>query len=308
MGVSLAGVGVAVAVFGVIVWGGDYLAHGVHFSDESGFSISDSRRVLGIVLSLIVIAAGYLLAAARVSGPVTTAGVVASALGVPVLMGFITFSLNADGPFQLEAVVFVSIAVWVLSFAVVRGTRGHSFYLGLAALTFWFYVLDKAEPNALSITRAVSRSLGFGGGGGPDWSTVSGLSFAFGAVYYAVMVRLDLRGRAGIATPFALAGFVATTAGVAATAPDLHVKGVGAFLIGVGLIECALGARAARRFTTWVGAFEIGGGTVALIGDSINSNNTAAGIVLIVCGLAMVVAGHVWAVAFRERTDDVSLG
>ncbi|MDT4938713.1 MAG: hypothetical protein QOG80_2384 [Pseudonocardiales bacterium] len=301
-GVSLAGVGVGVAVIGVIIWGGGYLASGV----GSG-GTSDSHRLLGIFLSIFVTAAGYTLAVRQRSGPLATAGVVASALGVPVLMGFLTFSTSASGsPFSFDAIAVVSIAVWLLSYLFVRGARGHAFYLGLAATLLWIYLLDKAEPGALSPAGFVSSFVPFGIGGGnrPDWGTVSLISFLFGVGYYAVMTGLDRSRRHGAGTPFAISGFLATVVGFVAAAPSLHVNGEGALLIVFGIVLGVLGSRSVRRFTTWAWAGAIGLGIVLLIGNGLRDNNAGAGIALIACGALLVAVGQVCSLALREPPDD----
>lgn len=308
LGVALAGVGIVVAVLGVVVWSGDYLAgSGAGENGPSG-----SHRLLGVGLSLVATAIGYLLAVRVRRGPLAAAGVVASALGVPVLLGFLTFSTDEGfPPFSLDAVVLVSIAVWVVSYFWIPGTRGHGLYLGLAATLLWLYAVDKSEPAAFgfpALTNVVARDgILYGGGGGPDWGTVATLSIVFGVGYYLVLAVLDRTGRAGTATPFAVSGFVATGAGIAATAPSWHANGVGALLIVFGLGLGALGARTARRFTTWVWAAAVGAGIVVLIGDAVPDNAAGAGISLIVCGLFLAVVGTMVALVLREPSDDAAL-
>jgi len=308
LGVSLAGVGIGVAVFGVVLWGGDYLVG----SGVGSNGPSDSHRLLGIALSLVAIVIGYVLAIGVRTGPLATAGVAASALGVPVLVGFASFSTHTSSglPFSIDAVVLVYIAAWVLTYAVVPGARGHGFYLGLASTLLWIYVIDKAEPNALSpahlVQGVLSRGLGISNEGGTDWGTVSVLSFLFGLGYYAVLATLDRMGRHGAAVPFAVSGFLATVVGIAAAAPNVHAKGVGALLIVIGAALAALGAWAVRRFTTWIWAAAVGIGVVVLIADSLRDNTSGAGITLIVCGVGLVVIGYVAARVWGERADDAT--
>jgi hypothetical protein len=305
LGVSVAGVGVAVAVIGVLVWGGDYLAG----SGSGAGGPSDSHRLLGIALSLVTIAIGYALAIGTRSGPLATAGVAASALGIPVLLGFLTFTAHPSSgpPFSFDAVVLVSVAIWLLSYAVVPGTRGHGFYLGLASTLMWIYVIDKAEPAAFSPLRIARSFLPAGLGFDvrtPDWGTVSLLSFLFGLGYYAIMAIMDRVGRSGAAVPLAVSGFLATSAGIAAAAPGVHAKGTGALLVVVGAALAAVGARSVRRFTTWVWAAAVGVGVVVLIADTLRDNTSGAGVTLIVCGVVLVAAGHVVSRLLRERPDD----
>jgi hypothetical protein len=303
--VSLAGVGVAVAVLGVLVWGGDYLAG----SGAGPGGPADSHRLLGIALSLLTVAAGYALAIRVRTGPLATAGVASSALGVPVLLGFVTFTAHPSSgpPFSFDAVVLVSIAVWLLSYAVVPGTRGHGFYLGLASTLLWVYVVEKAVPAVFSPIRIVGSFLPTGLGfaaNGPDWGTVSLLSFLFGLGYYAIMVVLDRAGRSGAGVPLAVSGFIATVAGIAAASPGVHPKGTGALLIVVGLVLSFVGARSVRRFTTWIWAAGVGIGVLVLVGDSLRDNASGAGVTLIACGVVLVAAGVALARLLPERADD----
>jgi hypothetical protein len=150
------------------------------------------------------------------------------------------------------------------------------------------------------------RGLGIGVGGGPDWGTVSLLSFLFGLGYYAILTVLDRSGRHGTAVPFAVSGFIATAAGILAAAPDVHAKGTGTLLIIVGAALATLGALASRRFTTWVWAAAVGVGVVVLVVDSVSGNAAGGGIALIICGVALVLIGFGVARISGERADEAS--
>jgi hypothetical protein len=301
-------VGVGLAVVGVLVWGGDFLAGGGGGGSVGGGS---SRQLLGIALSLAVVVIGYTLAVRRQRGPLATAGVVASALGVPVLFGFLTVDSGGGTsglPFSLDAIVLVSVLVWVVSYLFVPGARGHAFYLGLSTALLWVYVLDKAAPELFS-----PASLFFGFDPfqsdrppGPDWATVAALSIMFGALYYLVGFTLDWRGRAGAAVPFAISGFVAMAVGIAAASADLHEIGTGIVLIVVGLGLGAYGARSGRRFTTWAWSAAVALGVAVIVGKAAGNNAAGGGIALIVCGVGLVVGGEVLARSLHEP-DDLAL-
>jgi hypothetical protein len=308
-GVSLAGVGVGLAVVGVLVWGGDFLAGGGGAEAVGGGS---SRQLLGIALSLAVVVIGYTLAVRRSRGPLATAGVVASALGVPVLFGFLTVDSNGGGtsglPVSLDAIVLVSVLVWVLSYLFVPGARGHAFYLGLSSVLLWVYVLDKAVPELFS-----PASLFFGFDPfqsdrppGPDWATVAALSIMFGVLYYLVGFTLDWRGRAGAAVPFTISGFVAMAVGIAAASADLHEIGTGIVLIVLGLGLGTYGARSGRRFTTWAWSAAVAVGVAVIVGKVAGNNAAGGGIALIVCGVGLVFVGEVLARSLHEP-DDLAL-
>jgi len=308
LGVSLAGAGIGLAVLGVLVWGGDYLSS----SDGGGGGGGSSRRVLGVGLSLAVVVAGYALAVSRRRGPLATAGVAASALGVPVLLGFLSFDAAHGGqsgpPFSLDAVVLVSVLTWLVSYFVVPGARGHSFYLGLAAITIWPYVLDKAEPGLFGLTSFLRFFLGGSGLSGlgsaaPDWTTVTVISLIFGLGYYSAAFALDHLGRTGPGAALAVAGFVATAVGIAAAAANLHAIGTGILLIILGLILARFGARGARRFTTWIWSAGVALGVTVIIAKLTSNNSAAAGVALIASGGVVVLIGHLLAGALNEPDD-----
>jgi hypothetical protein len=310
LGVSLAGAGIALAVLGVLVWGGDYLTSGG--GGAGGGGDGSSRRLLGVVLSLAVVVAGYALAIRARRGPLAAAGVAASALGVPVLMGFLTFDTTHSGsgpPFALDALVLVSVLVWLISYLVVPGTRGHAFYVGLATVAIWIYLLDKAEPHLFGnafvgfIYLFAPQDLFGGSGAGPDWTTVSVLCLVFGLGYYAAVFVLDHTGRPGPGAALAVAGFLATASGASAAAVNLPAVGLGVLLIVLGLILAYFASRSARRFTTWAWSAGVALGVSVIIGKLADQNSAAAGVALILCGAVVVLAGHVLTSALHEPDD-----
>ena len=313
LGVTLAGIGVGLVIFGVVIWSGDYISGGVHVDEFGGTSDGGSRKALGIALSLVAVAIGYGLAISQRRGPLATAGVVASALGVPVLMAFLTFDLSSTAdaglPFSLDAVVLVSVLVWLASYAFVPGARGHAFYLGLAGVLLWVYVVDKAESNAFSlrsIFAPVVNAFGDGSAQSPDWTTVATVSMLFGLAYYVLMAWLDHTGRPGAGIGFAAAAFPAASAGIAAAGPDLEQTGVGVLLLVAGLLLTWLGARSGRRFTTWAWGFGAGMGIVLLVEKATPDNVTAGGVALIVCGVVLVALAWFAARAMGEPDDETA--
>jgi hypothetical protein len=299
----------ALAILGVLIWGGDYLTSGGG-GGGGGSGDGSSRRLLGAALSLAVAAAGYGLAIRARRGPLATAGVAASALGVPVLMGFLTFDTAPSGsgpPLSLDALVLVSVLVWLVSYLVVPGTRGHAFYLGLAALITWIYLIEKAEPDtfgdALLGAFFFFGNPSFGGRSAPDWTTISVLSLLFGLGYYAVAFVLDRLGRSGPGAPLAVAGFLATASGVAAAAVNLPAVWTGVLLIVIGLILAYFGSRGGRRFTTWAWSAGVALGVTVIIAKLAGQNSAAAGVALILSGAAVVVASHVLTGVLHEPDE-----
>jgi hypothetical protein len=317
-GISLAGAGVVLAILGVIFWGFTYIfeAPGGIFgggSGGSGGTGGGSRHYLGGVLALVVVVIGYVLAIVAQRGPLATAGVGASAIGVPVALEFFTFDLRSSGGevVNFDAVTWISIVVWLVSYLFVRGARGHSFYLGLAAWVLWDYAIDKAAPTALNRLISVGDATiggdtGFGGGS-LDFGAVAGVSLTIGLLYYVIAWALDRSGRHGAAVALALVGFPAVALGIAALIPDLKQVGTGFVLLAVGLLLAAYGARYGRRFTTWVWALGAAGGAVAIMLKLVADNGgVTIGISLIALGAIFVVVAALVAKLTNEPDDVVA--
>lgn len=309
LGVSLAGVGVALVILGVIVWGVSYIAEGGTVSVFGGASGGgSSRQYLGALLAFLVIAIGYVLAVRTERGPLATAGVAASALAVPVCVEFITLDLGSGSAINLDATIWVSIVVWLISYFFVRGTRGHSFYLGLIAIALWEYVIDKVAPSVL--TSAVTSRLGtqglgpFGASQQPDFGSLAGASLVFGATYYVIAWALDRSGHRGAAVPLVVAGFPAVAVGIGALFPDLHQIGAGLLLLVIGVALAGYGARFGRRFTTWVWAFGAALGAALFVGKLAgDAGGPTTGLVFIVIGAVFVGGGALFARLLNEPDD-----
>ncbi len=77
-------------------------------------------------------------------GPLATAGVVASATGIPPLLFFLTVDVNDLPPYSTEAILYVSTLAWFACWAVGPG-KGRPFYLGAALVGFFLSVLQVVE-------------------------------------------------------------------------------------------------------------------------------------------------------------------
>src|SRR5690606_5559926 len=102
--VSIAGAGCLLAVTGLLVVAGDAQV------DDSGDTGSSAP---GIILFLLVVAAGYALLHFAREAPAASAGVTALVLGTPPLLYFLTFDESNVPVFSLEAVLGVSALVWL---------------------------------------------------------------------------------------------------------------------------------------------------------------------------------------------------
>lgn len=298
-GVSLAALGMVLVVLGVIIWADDYASSG-----------GGGRKALGIALSLLVVAAGYAMALIRRTGPLSNAGVTASALGVPVFLAFASYD---NGSVSTNAIAIVSIIVWVVSYAAVPGVRGHVFYVAAAALTLWIFLLDKIEPafpSAAAVLPGETESTIFGSPNtdsslpsSPDLATVAGVCLVFGVAYYLTALALDRSGRSGLGVAFTVAGFVATVFGLIVAAVELPLSGAGVLIMLLSAALALAGAITRRRFTTWAWTAGVGVGIVVILGDITPDNATAAGISFIVIGAVLVALAPLCRALLRELEE-----
>ena len=134
--VALAAAGCFVIVAGVFALGTDPLGG----DDVTG----GAAKIPGLLLSLVVTAAGLAAVQRGPSPPVRTAGVVASALGIPATLLFLTYDGDALPPISFDVVLLASALGWGALY--LRGPgRGRLFYLGTALVGAWLTVLQLLE-------------------------------------------------------------------------------------------------------------------------------------------------------------------
>jgi hypothetical protein len=310
-GVALAGVGMMMILVGAVVWGGDA---------AGGGGEGDSNQIVGVLLSLAVIAAGYLLLVRFRHGPLATAGVVAAALGVPLLMGFATFDSGFDAaesdvvfslPFSVDAIVLLSLAAWLASYAWVPVASGRIFFVALSAFTLWLYLLEKVEEGAAGYVVSLPFSAitfsfvsEFDGERQlPDLGNIGGMSLTVGVVYYLLAIVADRQRHRGLATPFLAAGFVATVVGLIHVADDFEAVGTGLLLIVIGSVLAVYGATQGRRFTTWTWAAGIGLGVLVILTDVFDDSAAAYGVAAMILGAGVVFVAHLVAEQFTEPDE-----
>ncbi len=305
-GVTLTGVGVVLVVVGVLVWGFTYIIDGVRDGILSGGGVgsSDSRRFLGFALALIVVAIGYALVVIARTGPLVTAGIAATALGIPVAMEFATLDLTGGDVFNSDAVVWVSIIAYLISYVFVRGARGHTFYLGLAAFFLWEYAVGKAGPDSREVSSSVIGTATGGSSSIPsiDTKTVAAVSLIFAIAYYLIAWSLDRTGRHGVAVPFVVVGIPAMLVGILGFAPDAKQIGTGILLLLAGLVLCLYGARYGRRFTAWFWGLVSAAGAVTIM-TKFATQGVSIGITMIVLGVLFAIGGWFVAKALDEPDD-----
>jgi hypothetical protein len=138
--VSIAAAGCLLAVLGILAISGD-----AQF-DEGG---DPGPTAPGIILCLLVVAAGYLLMYWFREAPAASAGVTAVVLALPPLVYFLTFDENDLPPFSIEAVLGLSALVWLISY-VVGPSRGRPLLLGAGLVFAWLFALQVIEDPLAS--------------------------------------------------------------------------------------------------------------------------------------------------------------
>lgn len=131
--IAVAGAGCALAVLGVLMIAGD-----------SGMTDGDFNQVPGIVLSALVVAAGFFTLASVRQGAIATAGAVAAALGVPPLMFFITFDEGGLPPYSTDGILIVSTIAWLGAYAI-GPARSRTIFLGAGLISLWLTALQLTE-------------------------------------------------------------------------------------------------------------------------------------------------------------------
>src|SRR5262249_44238870 len=134
VGTTLAGVGIGLVVVGVNVLSGDHLGH----------NRGAAGQAPGALVCLAIVVGGYILAAVYRDGALRTVGVAATLLALPPFLFFTTFSANDVPPIPIATILFVSSAVWLVSF-VYGPTRGHLLYLGAGLIAAWLWLLQATE-------------------------------------------------------------------------------------------------------------------------------------------------------------------
>jgi hypothetical protein len=320
--VTLAGAGCILAVSGLQLIAGDAQA-----PQDGG----DGTNIPGIILSLLVVAAGFVLMHFFREQPASAAGVAAVVLGTPSLLFFLTFDENSfELPFSAEAVLGGSALLWLIAYMVGPGS-GRPLLLGGALLFGWLFVIQVTEdPLANGFgTPAIfeddpfvnqdpfaddefsdsfpndefSDEFGddeltfeedsFQSGGGADPTTIGIISVLFGGGFLVGARLLDRRRLYGVATPLVAVGHVALPTGLLFLSEDLNAAGTGlAFVLAGGLVIWS-GALGARRATTIIGAIELIIGVVVVLSDVMeDASPTSVGSALFVIGVALVLGSQ----------------
>jgi len=293
---ALAGVGAALALFGVLIWGFTYYFEGLFNSfDSESFGDTD-RNQLGAGLAALLVVAGYSVAISQRRGPSATAGVVLAGVGVPIAIGFL--SLDARSGANEDATFWVSVIIWTATYLFVAGAKGHTFFVFLIAFGLLNYVLAK---NTDSVTSAVVV------GNGPHFpasGTIAAIGLVIGLIYYAIAFALDRAGRHGPATGLVFPAFGAVAIGIIAWSPDIHRAGAGVLTVAVGLAVCWYGGRYGRRVTCFAAAGGVAVGIVLIVAAAVGDNDgVTAGVSFFFIGIAVIVGAAILGRVTDEAHD-----
>jgi hypothetical protein len=296
---ALSGVGAALALVGVLVWGITYYLDGLFrsFDNDTGFG-DTNRNLLGAGLAALLVVGGYALAISQRSGPLVTAGVVLAGVGVPLTLAFLTLDATNSSGANLDAVFWVSVVIWAATYAFVRGAKGHTFFVFLVAGGLFDYVLAKNTTNVSSdvVLGNVPAVSGTG--------TIAAIGLAFGLAYYAIAFVLDRSGRHGPATGLVFTAFVATASGIIAWSPDIHRSGAGVLAVLVGAVVCWYGAAFGRRLTCFAAAAGVAAGITVIVVDVAGDNHgVAVGVSFVLVGVAVIAIAGLVGRALGEPHD-----
>ena len=304
LGVSLSGAGAALVLLGLVVWAGTYWGDGLNSSGDSGLP-DTNRNLFGALLFAIATAIGYVLVIRQRTGPLATAGAVASAIGVPATLAFLTLdltNLSSGFPINLDLVYWVSLIVWLGTYLFVPGARGRSVYLFLIAYYLYGYVLFKSVNGDVGVR--ISSTVN--GSSGPHFSgfgTISAVSLIFGLGYYAIAFALDRAGKHGAATGLMFPAFFVIALGIGTLEPNTSLAADGVILIIIASALCWYAGRFGRRLTCWAWAIGVVVGVFLIVADASPDNGTAAGITFLIVGLIVIAVATLAARALNEPDD-----
>jgi hypothetical protein len=305
---ALAGAGCVLAVTGSFLISGDAL-------DGSGGD--GGSQLPGLVLSMLLLAAGLALLARGPSAALRTAGSVASVLSIPALAFFLTFDEGGFPPYSTEAILGLSAGGWLVLHAV-GPAAGRSFPLAAGVIAGWLFVLQIIEEPFTSPFSIVERLFfgsfgsGFDDGSGsfstggfdtPDLTTMGYVTLALAGLVVWLGHRADGAGAHGRAVALAFPPILMVPIGVLLLAGDLEQAGTGIVLFALGVGLCTSGAKRNRRATAWTGAVFTYYGAGLLVDEVVGDSATASGFGALVAGAAIVGLAHALGQALDERDE-----
>jgi hypothetical protein len=304
LGVALSGAAAAMLAIGAITVGGDQLV-----SDGTG----GGSQLPGLAITFGVVLVGVTLVSQYRHGPLAAAGAAASAISLPALVEFLTYSSGSAPSFS--AILVLSTAGWTAGYLAGPG-RGHTIYLGAALIGLWLWFVEATEhvfsfPTGflLDLTRSAGGiSIGdsvLRAGPSPSSTNIGIESLVFGLGYLGVMALCDRRDHRGIGVAFAFSGVTATIAGIVLLSNDLEQVGTGIALTLAGALFALVGSWCKRRGTNWVGGALMFAGVSLAVADPFDTP-TSFGLAEIVAGSAVILVAH-WIVTYwheQPETDD----
>lgn len=271
---ALGGALAAIGGIGVVALGADVVVRG------------GSRALVGVFCAAYGLGGLALLYLGR---PVQrTAGVVAVAVSIPAVTGFLVSEVGGLSGNDLTTVLAISTVAWGLLHVVGPG-RGHGVALGLALFGAWGTVVTRIGIDAvvsLDPWRDYSAASLFGPA--PNTSTTTWVSLGFGLAYLLVARWLDGEGLEGTASAFVAAGVSAAGLGAALAVSDQPAAVGGLIVLAVGALVAWVGQVAARRMAVWVGAAAVAAGLGWLTSAPFDHLGARSAAALTVAGLAVI--------------------
>lgn len=114
-------------------------------------------------------------------------------------------------------------------------------------------------------------------------------SLLFGLTYLALGAYRDRAGDGRAATPLIGVSTPILLVGLAFLSSDFGDTGTAILAMVIGAAQIFVGCRAARRFTSWFGAIQVGSGVIALVEQAVGDSTTTMAIVLLILGVAVTI-------------------
>ncbi|MBM3673017.1 MAG: hypothetical protein FJW86_12675 [Actinobacteria bacterium] len=281
---------------------------------------SDDVQLPGILFNaaLLVIA---LLVGALMAGPVRTGAVALCVFTVPVIWGL---TLGEGGPVGDgdTRLFYILTIVSYSGLATLLWTRGRGILVGLVLLLVFSWVVWEVDngKNSIPFQGQIEATSQSGDGvrlddpssssdAGDNTTETSVAALGIGLVYLGAAAALDRKKLAGLATPFIVAGFIATVAGASVLGFRESVVAGGLALALAGLVIGLVGGLGMdRRFSTWTGVILVVIGVGVAATEVPDSNLGFAGLFALI-GVGLAGAAWLFAPILGEFTDgDVNAG
>jgi hypothetical protein len=281
---------------------------------------SDDLTAPGVLLTLALAAAAFVLAWKVDAGPVRSAAMAAIVLCVP-LVWFFAFYGDGDTSGSTAGVYLLIVASYLVLY-VVTWTRGRALLLGLALLFLFGWITSEIQGD----TSIVPFQTTFEDQGAtpfetdtpfqddtdfddpsvfdePDPTGASIAALVLGGLALGAGALLDRRKLNGTATPLIAVGALYAITGAIALGSEESVLAGGLLAAAAGAAVGLVGGLGPhRRGSTWIGVLAVVGGLVVVITDLADSTLGFAAMAAVVA-VVLGVVGYVVAPRLDEAPD-----